>query len=273
MVDTLAQAVAQNRTALIALTALKNYDNYTFTHMVNVSILTMAQARALGIDGPLLREFGLAGLMHDIGKVRTPAEILNKPAKLTDDEFAIMKRHVVDGAEILRRTPEIPPIAPVVAFEHHLRRDGTGYPDGREARDAEPGDDAVLDLGRLRRDAIAAQVPAGVPERSDPGRARSATTASSSISTSCGASCSSSASTRPATSCASTRARSPWCCGSTRRIRTGRACAWSSTGRDSRWSATTMSTSGRARPKANGPRRSMHAVDPADYDLDPLTLL
>jgi putative nucleotidyltransferase with HDIG domain len=130
MVDTLAQAVAQNRTALIALTALKNYDNYTFTHMVNVSILTMAQARALGIDGPLLREFGLAGLMHDIGKVRTPPEILNKPAKLTDDEFEIMKRHVVDGAEILRRTPEMPPISPIVAFEHHLRRDGTGYPNG-----------------------------------------------------------------------------------------------------------------------------------------------
>ena len=81
MVDNLAQAVAQNRTALIALTALKNYDNYTFTHMVNVSILTMAQARSLGIDGPLLREFGLAGLMHDIGKVRTPSAILNKPDK------------------------------------------------------------------------------------------------------------------------------------------------------------------------------------------------
>jgi putative nucleotidyltransferase with HDIG domain len=130
MVDNLAQAVAQNRTALIALTALKNYDNYTFTHMVNVSILTMAQARALGIDGNLLREFGLAGLMHDIGKVRTPTDVLNKPEKLTDTEFAIMKRHVVDGAEILRRTPEMPAIAPVVAFEHHLRRDGSGYPAG-----------------------------------------------------------------------------------------------------------------------------------------------
>ena len=134
MVDTLAQAVAQNRTALVALTALKNYDNYTFTHMVNVSILTMAQARALGIDGTLLREFGIAGLMHDIGKVRTPTEILNKPEKLTDAEFEIMKRHVVDGAEILRRTPEMPPMAPVVAFEHHLRIDGTGYPNRVERR-------------------------------------------------------------------------------------------------------------------------------------------
>jgi len=130
MVDSLAQAVAQNRTALLALTALRNYDNYTFTHMVNVSILTMGQARGLGIDGPLLREFGLAALMHDIGKVRTPTEILTKPEKLTESEFEIMKRHTVDGAEILRRTAEIPALAPVVAFEHHLRLDGAGYPDG-----------------------------------------------------------------------------------------------------------------------------------------------
>jgi putative nucleotidyltransferase with HDIG domain len=128
MVDSLAQAVAQNRTALLALTALKNYDNYTFTHMVNVSILTMGQARGVGIDGPLLREFGLAALMHDIGKVKTPNEILNKPDKLTEQEYGVLKRHTVDGAQILRKTPEMPTLAPVVAFEHHLRADGTGYP-------------------------------------------------------------------------------------------------------------------------------------------------
>ena len=130
MVDSLAQAVAQNRTALLALTALKNYDNYTFTHMVNVSILTMGQARGLGIEGGLLREFGLAALMHDIGKVKTPLEILNKPDKLTADEFAIMKLHTINGAEMLRMTPDIAALAPVVAFEHHLRLDGSGYPDG-----------------------------------------------------------------------------------------------------------------------------------------------
>src|SRR5438552_18449287 len=91
MVDGLAQAIAQNRTSLLALATLKNYDNYTFTHMVNVSILTMGQARAMGIDGPLLREFGLAALMHDIGKVKTPSEILNKTDKLTDKECEIMR--------------------------------------------------------------------------------------------------------------------------------------------------------------------------------------
>jgi putative nucleotidyltransferase with HDIG domain len=129
MIDGLAQAVSENRTALLALTTLQSYDNYTFTHMVNVSILTMGQARGLAIDGPLLREFGLAALMHDIGKVRTPLEILNKPDKLTDAEFDIMKQHTLHGAEILRGTPDIPTLAPVVAFEHHLRIDGSGYPD------------------------------------------------------------------------------------------------------------------------------------------------
>jgi putative nucleotidyltransferase with HDIG domain len=130
MIDGLAQAVSQNRTALLALTTLKNYDNYTFTHMVNVSLLTMGQARGLGIDGLMLREFGLAALMHDIGKVRTPLEILNKPDKLSPGEFDVMRRHTVDGAEILRATPDIPTLAPVVAFEHHLRIDGSGYPTG-----------------------------------------------------------------------------------------------------------------------------------------------
>jgi putative nucleotidyltransferase with HDIG domain len=128
VVQSLAQAVAHNRNALLALTSLKNFDNYSFTHMVNVSVLTMTQARTLGIDGPLLREFGLAALMHDIGKVRVPAAILKKPERLTEDEYRIMKRHPVDGAEILRRTLDVPPLVPLVAFEHHLRLDGTGYP-------------------------------------------------------------------------------------------------------------------------------------------------
>jgi putative nucleotidyltransferase with HDIG domain len=128
IVQGLAQAVAQNRSALLALTAVKNYDNYTFTHMVNVSILTMAQARSLGVDGALLREFGLAALMHDIGKVRVPAEILQKPDRLSERELAILRRHPIDGAEILRRTPDVAALAPIVAFEHHLRLDGGGYP-------------------------------------------------------------------------------------------------------------------------------------------------
>jgi putative nucleotidyltransferase with HDIG domain len=128
IIDSLAKLVGGDRTSLMALTALKRYDNYTFTHMVNVSVLAMAQARSLNLEGPLLREFGFAALMHDIGKVNTPQEVLNKPDKLTNEEFEIMQRHVVDGAHILRRTPEMPALAPVVAFEHHLRQDLSGYP-------------------------------------------------------------------------------------------------------------------------------------------------
>jgi putative nucleotidyltransferase with HDIG domain len=134
IIDGLARLVTQDRTSLMALTALKKYDNYTFTHMVNVAALAMAQARALNVDGPLLREFGFAALMHDIGKVNTPLEVLNKPDKLTSDEFAIMKRHVVDGAHILRRTPEMPALAPIVAFEHHLKQDLSGYPENVGSR-------------------------------------------------------------------------------------------------------------------------------------------
>jgi putative nucleotidyltransferase with HDIG domain len=128
IIDSLAKMVGGDRTSLLALTAMKRYDNYTFTHMVNVSVLAMAQARSLNMDGTLLREFGFAALMHDIGKVHTPQEVLNKPDKLTREEFEIMQRHVVDGAHILRRTPEMPALAPIVAFEHHLRQDLSGYP-------------------------------------------------------------------------------------------------------------------------------------------------
>jgi putative nucleotidyltransferase with HDIG domain len=134
IIDSLAKLVSQDRTSLMALTALKKYDNYTFTHMVNVSALAMAQARALNVTGPLLREFGFAALMHDIGKVHTPLEVLNKPDKLSKEEFEIMKRHVVDGAHILRRMPEMPALAPVVAFEHHLKQDLSGYPEGIGSR-------------------------------------------------------------------------------------------------------------------------------------------
>jgi putative nucleotidyltransferase with HDIG domain len=134
IIDSLSKLVYQDRTSLLALTSLKRHDNYTFTHMVNVAALSMAMARSLDLEGPMLREFGFAALMHDIGKVHTPLEILNKPDKLTDAEFKIMKQHVIDGAHVLRRTPETPALAPVVAFEHHLKQDLSGYPENIGAR-------------------------------------------------------------------------------------------------------------------------------------------
>jgi putative nucleotidyltransferase with HDIG domain len=126
----LAEAVDTSRATMIGLTGMKAHDEYTFTHMVNVSILTMAQARTFGIEGEALRVLGLAAMLHDIGKVRTPLEVLNKPSTLTPEERAIMRRHPVDGAAILRGSPDMPRLAAVVAFEHHLRADGAGYPCG-----------------------------------------------------------------------------------------------------------------------------------------------
>ena len=134
IIDSLSRLVYQDRTSLLALTALKRHDNYTFTHMVNVAALSMAMARSLNLEGPMLREFGFAALMHDIGKVHTPLEILQKPDKLTEEEFKIMKQHVVDGAHVLRRTPETPALAPLVAFEHHLKQDLSGYPENVGSR-------------------------------------------------------------------------------------------------------------------------------------------
>ncbi len=129
LADGLAKLVSQDWTSLMALTSAARFDDYTFNHMVNVSILSMALARSLDIRGPRLREFGAAALMHDIGKVNVPEEILNKPGRLTAEEFTIVKRHVVDGALILRGTPETPALAPIVAFEHHLKQDLSGYPE------------------------------------------------------------------------------------------------------------------------------------------------
>ncbi len=131
-VDHLAEAVGTSPAMMISLTGMKAHDEYTFTHMVNVSILTMAQARTLGIEGPRLRTLGLAAMLHDIGKVLTPLEVLNKPGALTPSEREIIRRHPSDGAVILRGSPGIPSLAAIVAFEHHLRRDGKGYPAGVE---------------------------------------------------------------------------------------------------------------------------------------------
>ncbi len=129
-VDRLAEAVDTSKPLLLGLTDIKSHDEYTFTHMINVAILAMTSARSLGIEGTRLRALGLAAMLHDIGKVRTPIEILNKPEVLTPAERAIMRRHPLDGAAILRASPDMPRLAAIVAFEHHLRRDGSGYPEG-----------------------------------------------------------------------------------------------------------------------------------------------
>lgn len=113
---------------LLSLVPLRSMDEYTFTHSLNVCMLNIAQASALGIDGPLLHDVGLSAMLHDVGKLFLPEEILNKPARLDNSEWEILKEHPVKGAEYLVQTPGVPRMAVVNAYEHHMRFDQRGYP-------------------------------------------------------------------------------------------------------------------------------------------------
>lgn len=112
----------------LALVPVRGKDEYTFTHSINVCILNLAQAMALGFEGQLLHDIGVAGILHDVGKQFVPEEILNNPGKLTDNEWESMRQHTVRGAEYLLNNPGIPRIAVLSAFEHHMKFDLTGYP-------------------------------------------------------------------------------------------------------------------------------------------------
>jgi HD-GYP domain-containing protein (c-di-GMP phosphodiesterase class II) len=116
---------------LLALAPLREMDEYTFTHSINVCILNLAQAAALGIDGPLLHDIGTSALLHDIGKQQIPEEILTKQEKLTEKEWALIRMHPQLGAQALLGSPGVPRLAVITAYEHHLRFDGTGYPPTR----------------------------------------------------------------------------------------------------------------------------------------------
>jgi len=113
---------------LLALAPLRDLDEYSFTHSINVCILNLAQAAALGIDGPLLHDIGTAALLHDIGKTRIPVEVLNKTEPLTKEEWALIQTHPFEGAKLLLAAPGVPRLAVVTAYEHHRRFDGSGYP-------------------------------------------------------------------------------------------------------------------------------------------------
>ena len=121
-------AIKHGSSALLAFSALRVLDEYTFTHSTNVCILTLAQAMALGIKEEWLQPMGVAAMLHDIGKIFVPEEVLNKQGKLTDPEWEFIKKHPQKGAEYLTNKPGIPPLAMVVAYEHHMLYDFSGYP-------------------------------------------------------------------------------------------------------------------------------------------------
>jgi putative nucleotidyltransferase with HDIG domain len=116
------------RQIMLPLLQLKEFDQYTTTHSMNVAVLSMALAEFLGLSAADVRGFGIAGLLHDIGKVKIPLEVLTKPGKLTDAERALMNEHPAAGARMLLEAEENLDLAVVVAYEHHIMINGGGYP-------------------------------------------------------------------------------------------------------------------------------------------------
>lgn len=128
VVDGMVTSIFRNSHAMMSLGRIRQMDKYTFEHSVSVGVLMISFAKELGLERDLIHEIGVGALLHDIGKIKTPDKILNKPGKLTDDEFSIMRQHVVYSREVLEQTDGISATALAVAAQHHERYDGTGYP-------------------------------------------------------------------------------------------------------------------------------------------------
>ena len=128
VVRSLAVAMHGDQEMLLPLLSLREFDEYTTTHSLNVSVLTMALAEAMGMPPRDVRAFGVAGLLHDLGKTRIPIEILNKPGKLSDEERAVMQSHTVEGARLILTSDRQLDLAAAVAYEHHIMLNGGGYP-------------------------------------------------------------------------------------------------------------------------------------------------
>jgi putative nucleotidyltransferase with HDIG domain len=132
----------RNPGALISLGRIKQADTYTFEHSVSICALLMSFCQALGMDAATVEEAGMGGLLHDIGKMKIPNEILNKPGKLTEDEFAIMKSHAALSRDILSEVPGISTMVIQIAGEHHEKVAGGGYPLGLAG-------EAISQIGRM----------------------------------------------------------------------------------------------------------------------------
>jgi len=121
-------ALRRGANPFLALVPLRQMDEYTFTHSIDVCILNLAQGLGLGLSGQLLSDIGTAAMLHDIGKMFVPPEVLKKPGNLEPAEWEAMRQHAVKGAEYLLNTPGVPRLAVLSAFEHHLKYDVSGYP-------------------------------------------------------------------------------------------------------------------------------------------------
>jgi HD-GYP domain-containing protein (c-di-GMP phosphodiesterase class II) len=136
-VQSMVDQVLTNQTSIVGMTTLRDYDQYTFTHSVNVCIFSVALGKRLGFGRRELYELGLCALMHDLGKSRLPLEVLNKSATLDADEWALLQQHPTEGMLTLftmRGFSEPPFRAMLAAYEHHMGTDGQGYPRSRRPR-------------------------------------------------------------------------------------------------------------------------------------------
>ncbi len=131
----LSVAMHGDRRIILPLLKLRSFDEYTTTHSLNVSVLTMALAEWLGLGAADVRAFGVAGLLHDLGKVKVPLEILNKSGKLDEQERAVMISHPAEGARLIIASEPDLDMAAVVAYEHHIMLNGGGYPKFSYPRD------------------------------------------------------------------------------------------------------------------------------------------
>lgn len=130
LVEEISDSVIRNPGAIISLARLKTADDYTYMHSLAVCAMMVALARQLTLDDTATRSCGLAGLLHDVGKMTVPKSVLNKPGKLTETEFAMMKTHPAQGHEILLRSDCMDDVALDVVLHHHEKVDGSGYPKG-----------------------------------------------------------------------------------------------------------------------------------------------
>ena len=128
LVEEISNSVLRNPGALISLARLKTADDYTYMHSVAVCALMIALSRQLGLDEAQTREAGMGGLLHDLGKAMIPMEILNKPGKLTDEEFALVKTHPEEGHKLLLEGKGISDVTKDICLHHHEKMDGSGYP-------------------------------------------------------------------------------------------------------------------------------------------------
>ena len=136
-VHNLIESVSRNRDAMMALMKLRRFDDYTYTHSLNVSVLAISAGKTLGLTETELKDLGLGTMFHDLGKSRIPGHILNKPSKLTDEEFAIMRNHAALSGDIIRdQKLKVDDIVYDIARHHHERIDGSGYPDSLKGQEA-----------------------------------------------------------------------------------------------------------------------------------------